>query len=55
MLKQVNDVHTPMITQLMCVEFMKKYDIDKYIAKNRELTERNVRNGQCNGKILPTG
>ena len=37
MLKQVNDVHTPMITQLMCVEFMKKYNIDKYIAKNREL------------------
>ncbi len=37
MLKQVNDVHTPMLTQLMCVEFMKKYDIDKYIAKNREL------------------
>ena len=37
MLKQVNDVHTPMITQLMCVEFMKKYDIDKYIEKNRAL------------------
>lgn len=37
MLKQVNDVHTPMLTQLMCVEFMKKYDIDAYIAKNREL------------------
>lgn len=37
MLKQVNDVHTPMLTQLMCVEFMKKYDIDRYIAKNREL------------------
>lgn len=37
MLKQVNDVHTPMLTQLMCVEFMKKYDIDKYIAKNCEL------------------
>ena len=37
MLKQVNDVHTPMLTQLMCVEFMKKYDIDKYIAKNRDL------------------
>lgn len=36
-LKQVNDVHTPMLTQLMCVEFMKKYDIDKYIEKNREL------------------
>ncbi len=37
MLKQVNDVHTPMITQLMCVEFMKKYNIDKYIEKNRDL------------------
>ncbi len=36
-LKQVNDVHTPMLTQLMCVEFMKKYDIDKYIKKNKEL------------------
>ncbi len=37
MLKQVNDVHTPMLTQLMCVEFMKKYNIDKYIEKNRQL------------------
>lgn len=36
-LKQVNDVHTPMLTQLMCVEFMKKYNIDDYIAKNCEL------------------
>lgn len=36
-LKQVNDVHTPMLTQLMCVEFMKKYNIDSYIEKNREL------------------
>ncbi len=37
MLKQVNDVHTPMLTQMMCVQFMKKYDIDKYIEKNRKL------------------
>lgn len=36
-LKQVNDVHTPMLTQMMCVQFMKKYDINKYIAKNRKL------------------
>ena len=36
-LKQVNDVHTPVLTQLMCVEFMKKYNIDSYIAKNRDL------------------
>ena len=37
MLKQVNDVHTPMLTQMMCVQFMKKYDINKYIEKNRKL------------------
>ena len=37
MLKQVNDVHTPMLTQLMCVQFMKKYNIDSYIEKNRRL------------------
>lgn len=37
MLKQVNDVHTPMLTQMMCVQFMKKYDIDKYIEKNKKL------------------
>lgn len=37
MLKQVNDVHTPMLTQMMCVQFMKKYNIDTYIEKNRKL------------------
>ena len=37
MLKQVNDVHTPMLTQMMCVQFMKKYYIDTYIEKNRKL------------------
>lgn len=36
-LKQVNDVHTPVLTQMMCVEFMAKYDIDEYIEKNRQL------------------
>lgn len=36
-LKQVNDVHTPVLTQMMCVEFMKQYDIDEYIEKNKEL------------------
>ena len=36
-LKQVNDVHTPVLTQMMCVEFMKRYNIDDYIEKNREL------------------
>lgn len=36
-LKQVNDVHTPVLTQLMCVEFMNRYNIDEYIEKNRQL------------------
>lgn len=40
MLKQVNDVHTPMLTQLMCVEFMKKYNIDEYIERNRALYKK---------------
>jgi len=35
--KQVNDVHTPVLTQMMCVEFMKKYNIDKYIEKSCKL------------------
>ena len=36
-LKQANDVHTPVLTQLMCVKFMEKYNIDDYIEKNRKL------------------
>ncbi len=35
--KQVDDVHTPLLTQMMATEFMKKYDIEKYIQKGREL------------------
>ena len=34
--KQVTDVHTPMITQLMAYEFLKRYDIDGLIVKMRE-------------------
>lgn len=37
LLKQANDVHTPVMTQLMCVEFMKNYNIDEYIERNRAL------------------
>lgn len=36
-LKQANDVHTPVLTQLMCAKFMEKYNIDDYIEKNRKL------------------
>lgn len=33
--KQVSDVHTPMLTQLMTYEFLKRYDIDALIVKMR--------------------
>ncbi len=33
--KQTTDVHTPMLTQLLCYEFMKRHDIDALIAKMR--------------------
>lgn len=36
-LKQANDVHTPLLTQMMAYEFMKKYDIEKYIDKAKAL------------------
>lgn len=39
-LKQANDVHTPLLTQMMAYEFLKKYDIDEYIEKGRELYGR---------------
>lgn len=42
-LKQVNDVHTPVLNQMMCVEFMKKYNIDEYIERNRELYGKKCR------------
>ncbi|MBQ9544947.1 MAG: PLP-dependent aminotransferase family protein [Clostridia bacterium] len=35
--KQVSDVHTAMLPQLLVSEFMKRYDIDSFIKKNREL------------------
>jgi 2-aminoadipate transaminase len=52
--KQVNDVHTPLLTQMMAAEFMKKYDIDKYIAKGRELYGRKCRFMlECIDKYFP--
>lgn len=35
--KQVSDVHTPMITQLMAYEFIENYDLDGNIEKARKL------------------
>ncbi len=52
--KQVNDVHTPLLTQMMATEFMKKYDIDKYIQKGRELYGRKCRFMlECMDKYFP--
>lgn len=56
MLKQVNDVHTPMLTQLMCVEFMKKYNIDDYIKKNCDLYGKKcAKMVECMEKYFPEG
>jgi 2-aminoadipate transaminase len=38
--KQANDVHTPLLTQMMATEFIKRYDIEEYIEKGRELYGR---------------
>lgn len=35
--KQANDVHTPVLTQMMAAEFIKRYDIEEIIRKGREL------------------
>ena len=35
--KQISDVHTAMLPQLLVYEFMKRYDLDAYIEKNRQL------------------
>jgi 2-aminoadipate transaminase len=34
--KQISDVHTPMLPQLLATEYMKQYDIDALIVKMRE-------------------
>ena len=35
--KQVSDVHTPMLPQLLATEYMKRYDLDALIASMREV------------------
>ncbi len=39
-LKQVNDVHTPVLNQMMAAEYMTRYSIDEHIAKIRKLYGR---------------
>lgn len=38
--KQINDVHTPVLNQMMAAEYMTRYSIDDHIAKIRELYGR---------------
>ena len=35
--KQVSDVHTPVLNQMMAMEFFKKYSLDAHIEKSRKL------------------
>ena len=40
--KQVSDVHTPCLPQLLALEFMNRYDIVELIAKTEEFTKNNT-------------
>ena len=52
--KQANDVHTPLLTQMMATEFIKRYDIEEYIEKGRELYGRKCRFMlECMEKYFP--
>ena len=42
-LKQVNDVHTPCLTQMMAAEFLKRYDVETHIKKACEVYGRKCR------------
>lgn len=39
-MKQVNDVHTPCLTQMIATEFLKSYDVDAHIKKACEVYGR---------------
>lgn len=39
-IKQVNDVHTPILTQMMASEYMKRYSLDEHIKSVRALYGR---------------
>ena len=39
-MKQVNDVHTPCLTQMIATEFLKKYDVEAHIKKACEVYGR---------------
>ena len=41
--KQVNDVHTPCLTQMMATEFLKRYDVSSHIKKACDVYGRKCR------------
>ena len=55
-MKQVNDVHTPCLTQMIACEFLKRYNIDDYIKKACEVYGRKCRFMlSCMDKYFPKG
>lgn len=55
-MKQVNDVHTPCLTQMIACEFLKKCDVDAHIKKACEVYGRKCRFMlECMEKYFPKG
>lgn len=55
-MKQVNDVHTPCLTQMIACEFLKRYNIDDYIKKACDVYGRKCRFMlDCMDKYFPKG
>lgn len=53
-MKQVNDVHTPCLTQMIAYEFLKRYDIEEHIKKASEVYGRKCRFMlECMDKYFP--
>lgn len=54
--KQVSDVHTNVLSQMIAYEFVKKYSIDEHIAKLREVYGRKCALMiECMDKYFPSG
>ncbi len=55
-MKQVNDVHTPCLTQMIATEFLKRYDVDAHIKKSCEVYGKKCRFMlECMEKYFPKG
>ncbi len=55
-MKQVNDVHTPCLTQMIACEFLKRYDIEEYIKRACSVYGAKCRFMlECMDKYFPKG